>query len=246
MEIASVPALGYSVVIPLFNEAEIADAMLSELNSVLKNLSSRYEIIAVDDGSTDSTLNVLTNFASRVPECRVLRLRKNQGQGAALHLGLKSAKAPVIITMDGDGQNDPHDIPRLIEMLAQADMVVGHRVNRQDSALRRCLSRIANHVRGRLLRDQLSDSGCALKILRREVVDALIPMRTLYSFLPALAVAGGFRVIELPVVHRPRKKGASKYGLRVFLWRPLLDLIGCWWFTRRCFSVRDVQKAHES
>jgi hypothetical protein len=116
-------------------------------------------------------------------------------------------------------------------------MGVGSRAGRRDSRLRRAMSRLANSVRGRLLRDHLHDSGCALKVFRREVIDSFLPLRTLYSFMPAMAIGAGFRVRELPVRHRPRSAGRSSYGLWVMLWRPLLDLVGMWWFTRRRFAL---------
>jgi hypothetical protein len=134
----------------------------------------------------------------------------------------------------------PADIPRLLAALETADMVVGIRQNRQDSGLRRRISRLANAVRSRVLRDGVRDSGCALKAFRREVVGALIPLRTLYSFMPAMAAASGFVVVQVPVQHRARQGGRSNYGLRVFLWRPLLDMLGMWWFTRRCLPLKPV------
>jgi glycosyltransferase involved in cell wall biosynthesis len=168
----------------------------------------------------------------------VVRQSPNQGQAAALYRGMRLAGAPVIVTLDGDGQNDPADIAPMLARLAEsgADMVAGVRVQRNDSWLRRRMSRIANRVRSRILRDGVRDTGCGLKAFRREVVDAFLPIRTLYSFMPALAVAAGFRVVEQPVGHRARRADVSKYGLGVMLWRPLLDLLGVWWFTRRRFA----------
>jgi dolichol-phosphate mannosyltransferase len=153
---------------------------------------------------------------------------------------MRMASSDLVVTLDGDGQNDPVDIAALLARLDEtgADMVAGVRVNRNDSWLRRRMSRIANRVRQWILRDGVTDTGCGLKAFRREVVDAFLPMRTLYSFMPALAVAGGYRVIEQPVRHRARKLGQSKYGLGVMLWRPLLDLLGVWWFTRRRFAAQ--------
>jgi hypothetical protein len=135
--------------------------------------------------------------------------------------------------MDGDGQNVPADVPRLLARLAAADMVVGVRVDRADAFVRRAVSRLANRIRARVLRDGVRDTGCALKAFRREVAAEFIPIASLYSFMPALAVAAGFRVVEEPVRHRPRRRGASKYGLRIFLWRPALDMLGVWWFASR-------------
>ncbi len=140
--------------------------------------------------------------------------------------------------MDGDGQNDPADIGRMLLLLetGRADMVAGVRAQRKDGWVRRRMSRLANTVRQRLLQDGVRDSGCALKVFRREVRAAFIPIRTLYSFMPALAVAAGFEVVELEVNHRAREKGVSKYGLGVMLWRPLVDMLGVWWFIRRRFQ----------
>ena len=141
--------------------------------------------------------------------------------------------------MDGDGQNAPADIPVLLQHLEQADLVCGIRAERNDSTLRRWMSRLANRVRGRLLGDGMLDSGCALKVMRREVVSALVPIRTLYSFIPALAVAAGFRVAEVPVHHRSRNGGRSNYGLRAFVLMPLVDMLGLLWFRRRCILSRN-------
>jgi len=228
----------YSVVVPFFNESACAGALLSEITEVMQRLAAPYEVILVNDGSTDTTQAVLGRYAEQHRECRVLQLVHNRGQAAALYAGLKVASAPIVITMDGDGQNDPHDIPALLGELPAADMVVGIRVDRRDTWLRRTMSRVANRVRQRILRDGMDDSGCALKAFRLEVVAALLPIGTLYSFIPAMAVAAGFKVVQHPVAHRPRSAGESSYGLRRFLWRPILDTAGMWWFARRSFPVR--------
>jgi dolichol-phosphate mannosyltransferase len=228
----------WSVVVPFYNEAACAADLLAELNRTLVALGRPYEILMMDDGSADATPQILAAIASATPACRHVRLQPNRGQAAALYHGLHLAAGEVIITLDGDGQNDPADIPALLARLAAADwpdMVVGIRARRKDSWLRRKISRLANAVRSRVLGDGVTDSGCALKVFRREVREAMIPIRTLYSFMPALAVGAGFRVVELPVNHRPRAGGKSSYGLMVFLWRPVLDMLGVWWFTSRRF-----------
>jgi dolichol-phosphate mannosyltransferase len=234
----------FSVVVPFFNEAEGAEAFLQELCGALACLKGGVELVLIDDGSTDETALILMRIALGAPACRVLRQKSNQGQAAALYRGVRLASAPVIVTLDGDGQNDPADIARMLTKLEEsgADMVAGVRVARNDSWLRRRMSRLANQVRGRILRDGVSDTGCGLKAFRRQVVDAFLPIRTLYSFMPALAVAAGFTVVEQPVNHRPRQLGVSKYGLGVMLWRPLLDLLGVWWFTRRRFATPPEQR----
>ncbi len=234
---AAAPAI--SLVVPFFNEEDCVEEVCLEAARALDALGLDYELIAVDDGSRDGTPARLAGLAASTPRLRWLSWQPNRGQAAALYRGLRAARAPLIATMDGDGQNDPADLGVLLERLhgaPGADLVVGIRADRHDSTLRKGMSRLANAVRGRVLRDRVHDSGCALKVFRREVVDALIPIRTLYSFIPALAVAGGFRIAEVPVHHRARRGGRSNYGLRVMLWRPLVDLVGVLWFTRRRFS----------
>ena len=230
-----VPAL--SVVIPFHDEEASARFVVEELRAELDRFGRSFEIVAVDDGSTDRTREILEALARDDGRVRVLRSARNQGQAAALLWGLREARAPIVVTMDGDGQNDPTGIALLLEGLNDADMVVGIRAHRHDSWSRRAMSRLANAVRGRLLGDRLRDGGCALKVMRREVVDAFLPIRTLYSFMPALAAGAGFRLAEREVPHRPRRGGRSSYGLRQFLWRPLLDLWGVWWFLRRRFVL---------
>jgi len=169
----------------------------------------------------------------------MIQFPENRGQGAALYRGLQEAAGEVVITLDGDGQNHPGDIPILLELLESSDLVCGIRAERQDSWLRRSMSRLANTVRGWLLRDGVRDAGCALKVMRCEVVYSLIPLKTLYSFIPAMAAAAGFRIRETPVRHRARQGGRTNYGLLVFLWRPLVDLMGLAWYRRRCTLTPD-------
>jgi len=225
-----------SVVIPFFDEEACVEALLDEVARSLDGHGIPFEVLAVDDGSTDRTGEILAARAAADPRIRVLRSERNRGQAAALWRGLHAAARPIVVTLDGDGQNDPADIPRLLAELGGPgglDMVVGIRQDRHDSWLRRGMSRLANAVRGRLLGDRMRDSGCALKAFRHGAVASFIPLQTLYSFMPAMAVAAGLKVGQLPVNHRPRAGGTSSYGLRQFLWRPLLDLLGMWWFLRR-------------
>jgi dolichol-phosphate mannosyltransferase len=226
------PIPDFSVVVPFFNEEAIAAEVIAELVAALEARRLTWEAILVDDGSGDRTAEVLSDAGRRWPGCRVVRLSQNQGQGAALFRGIQAARAPVIGMMDGDGQNMPADFAQLLPLLAAADMVVGVRARRDDSRLRRALSRVANTVRGTLLRDGVSDAGCALKVFRREVAATFWPFRMLNPFMPALAVASGFRVVERPVGHRPRLTGVSKYRLAALLGRPVYDLVAIWWLLR--------------
>lgn len=229
---APVPA--YSVVIPFYNEAGALPGLLAELRGVMDGLGQPYEVLAVDDGSRDATPQILTTAAAGWPQLRPLRQEPNAGQSAALLRGLHAASAPWIITLDGDGQNLPADIPRLLDAARDtgADMVVGIRAQRRDSWLRRAMSRLANGVRGRILADGLQDSGCALKVFRRDLVASFWSIRSLYSFMPAFAVAAGARLAEVPVQHRERRTGTSNYGLGTFAWRPLVDTLALWWLLR--------------
>jgi len=222
-----------SIVIPFFNEAENVRTLLAELRPTLDQLAIPVEVLAVNDGSRDATGAELDAAARGWPSLRVIHLQPNRGQAAALWIGFSQAQAPWIAMLDGDGQNPPAELARLWELRTTADMIAGARSNRQDSPLRRGMSRVANAVRRVSLGDGISDSGCSLKIFRREVARSFLPIRTMYSFLPAFAVAGGWTVREVPVAHRPRRAGVSKYGLRVMAVHPLLDLLALCWLLRR-------------
>lgn len=223
-----------SVIVPLFNERPNIEPLFDEICEAMRECDRSWEIIFIDDGSTDGSGELLDDLASRESRLRVLTQPLNRGQGSALYLGFKEARGQIVVTMDGDRQNHPGDIPELLRYLEPGtDMVVGVRRDRQDSPLRRRMSRTANAVRGWFLGDGLTDSGCALKVMRRSVIDSLIPLKTLYSFIPALAIGGGHTVAETEVTHRPRVAGASSYGLRTMLWRPLVDMLGIYWFNRR-------------
>ncbi|MCA1732071.1 MAG: glycosyltransferase family 2 protein [Acidobacteria bacterium] len=231
----------YSVVVPFYNEAEAAALLIAEIERAMQSLGEPWELLMVNDGSRDATGEILQQAAGSHANYRHLRLPKNRGQAAALAVGLERARGRFVVTLDGDGQNDPADIPALLPLLDSADMVVGIRGGRRDSWLRRAMSKFANAIRGRLLDDRMQDSGCALKVFRREIVPVLLPLKTLYSFMPAMAKAGGFRLAELPVNHRPRQGGTSSYGFVAFLWKPAVDLVGVWWFRKRSFALRGVE-----
>jgi dolichol-phosphate mannosyltransferase len=218
-------------VIPVYNEAENIAPVAGDAVEVLRALGRAFEVILVNDVSTDATAEEIARAHARWPECNELRLAKHGGQAVALLTGLKAARAPLIATMDGDGQNDPHDLPALLALVesGKCDFACGWRVDRHDSTLRRVMSRVANLVRRAILRDQVHDAGCQLRVFRREIVAAFQPMELLQSFIPALVVAAGFRVAEKPVRHHARRGGESKYGLHNLWWRPAAAMLALRW-----------------
>jgi glycosyltransferase involved in cell wall biosynthesis len=221
----------FSVVIPLYNEAGNVPLLQQELAAALAGRA--YELILVDDGSTDDTA------AQIVPgdAVRVIRFVRNAGQSAAMLAGLRAAVGPVIVLLDGDLQNDPADIPRLLaEVENGADLVCGYRARRQDTRVKKLTSRVANFVRRRFVGDGVRDTGCTLKALRRPCVDALVPFHGMPRFLPALVKNAGFRVVELPVNHRARRFGRSKYGLGNRALRATVDMLGVRWLQSRRLS----------
>lgn len=225
----------YTLVVPFFNEAGNILPLLEAAVAVLAHLPGGHEIILVNDGSTDATAVELTAAAARWPQCMVLYQSPRAGQATALLTGLRAARGDIILTMDGDGQNDPRDFPLLLAPVEAGifDVACGWREARRDSRLRRVLSRVANQVRRFVLRDGLHDAGCQLRAMRREVVAALFPCELMQSFLPAIAQAAGFRVGERRVRHHPRVHGEAKYGLRRLWWRPALAMCQLRWRFRR-------------
>jgi len=214
-----------SVILPVFNEEESIRILFDELFEVLDDLGCSFEVLAVDDGSADSSFAELNRCAELRPEFRVVRLLRNYGQTAALMAGIRYAKGDILIPMDADLQNDPKDIPRLIEKLDEGfDVVSGWRVDRKDSRFRRILlSRVANRIISRVSGVKLHDYGCTLKAYRRAVIKDVRLLGEMHRFIPIYAFWQGARVTELPVNHRPRSYGASKYGMgRVF--KVMLDL----------------------
>ena len=223
---ATTPAV--SIVVPVFNEEESMSILQAELRLALKGVD--YEIVFVDDGSTDRSVDKIEN----APNIRVLRFEKNAGQSAALYAGIKAAGGAVIVTIDADLQNDPADIPKLLAQLdAGVDLVCGYRKTRRDTLVKRLTSRVANFVRSRYTKDGVRDTGCTLKAMRKECAGALIPFKGMHRFLPALIKGAGFRITEIPVNHRPRKFGRSKYGLGNRAVRATVDMFGVRWLLSR-------------
>ncbi len=225
-----------SVIVPLFNEEENVAILQSELSAALKGVD--HEIIFVDDGSADRTVERI----EVAPNVRVIRFEKNAGQSAAIYAGLNAARGEIVVLIDGDLQNDPADIPKLLDEIARgADLVCGYRAQRRDTAVKRLTSRIANTVRSRYTKDGVRDTGCTLKAMRRECVTALLPFKGMHRFIPALVKGAGYRLMEIPVNHRPRLFGQTKYGLGNRAVRATVDMFGVrWLLSRRLnYKVRD-------
>ena len=230
-------AIDYSVLIPFYNEAGNVEALIGEVAAALDG--EQWELVAVDDASTDNTGDELNAAANVHPQLRVVRHRGNYGQSAAICSAADAARGEWLITLDGDGQNDPADIPGLLSVAREHGantMVCGHRVSRQDSGLRRLSSIVANGVRARLLGDATPDTGCALKIIRRSTFMALPRFNHMHRFLPALVIRNHGEVISVAVKHRPRRHGTSKYGVWNRLWVGIVDLAGVIWLQRRGLS----------
>jgi dolichol-phosphate mannosyltransferase len=230
----SLPAV--SVVVPLFNEEESIKILQQELRDALKHVD--HEIIFVDDGSADHTFDQI----EAAPNVRVIRLEKNTGQSAAIYAGANAARGAVVVLIDGDLQNDPADIPKLLDEIARgADLVCGYRAQRRDTLVKRLTSGVANAVRSRFTKDGVRDTGCTLKAMRRECVSTLVPFKGMHRFIPALVKGAGYRLVEIPVNHRSRRFGQSKYSLGNRAVRATVDMFGVrWLLSRRLnYKIRD-------
>jgi dolichol-phosphate mannosyltransferase len=234
------PPPDLSIVIPVLNEADNVAELAAEVRAALAPIC-RFEILFVDDGSTDATADVLRGLAAVSPpdgRIRLLRHAERCGQSAGIRTGVAAARSSLVATLDGDGQNDPADIPALLALFRDGPhdrplMIAGKRARRRDSFAKRLSSRIANGVRRRLLRDGLTDTGCGLKLFERQVFLDLPYFAHMHRYLGALMLRQGARVTSVTVNHRPRGKGASKYGLFDRLWVGIVDLAGVMWLQRR-------------
>ena len=222
-----------SIVVPLFNEEDNVTSLQTELAAALTGIE--HEIILVDDCSTDLTVARI----EKRPEIRLLQFEKNSGQSAALYAGIQAARGDIIVLLDGDLQNDPSDIPRLLAEIAQgADLVCGYRVNRKDTLSKRLTSRIANSVRSRFTKDGVRDTGCTLKAMRSACREALVPFYGMHRFIPALVKGMGYRITEIPVNHRPRVAGVSKYSFGNRALKATLDMFAVRWMLSRQLKIR--------
>jgi dolichol-phosphate mannosyltransferase len=233
-----------SVVVPVFNERDNIPLLLAEIAAALRSHVD-YEVVYVDDASRDDSLDVLKAARLQHPELRIVRHLKQSGQSTAIRTGVQAARGAWIATLDGDGQNDPADIPKLIAARANTGpnvkLFAGWRTTRRDSFNKRISSKIANAVRSRMLRDATPDTGCGLKLFERATFLALPYFDHMHRYLPALVKRAGFASVSIPVGHRPRTRGVSKYGMLDRLWVGLADLRGVAWLMRRA-KVTDTEE----
>lgn len=232
----------YSVVIPLKNEeSNIAD-LINELEPIMNQLSAPWELICIDDGSTDSTKKVLQELAKTKPYLKVLIFQKNYGQSSAFDAGFKEAQGDFVITLDGDRQNDPADIPKMVKLINQCDLVCGIRQKRKDPFSKRVVSKLANFVRRLICHDGVQDTGCSLKVYRRTCLQQIKMFKGMHRFLPALFNIEGFRIMEIPVNHRERLKGTSKYNFFNRSFNTIADLFAVHWMKKRHLGYQIQQK----
>jgi dolichol-phosphate mannosyltransferase len=222
-----------SVVVPVYNEQANLSMLIPKLVEVFDRLGSLYEMIFVDDGSSDGSRKLLKEMASQVPSLRVVGLKQNRGLSTALLAGMREARGRIIVTLDSDLQNDPEDIPRLLEYLDRYDMATGWRQKREDPWLKRIASRIGNSVRNRLSGERINDSACTLRVFRRECLQDIPIFNGMHRFMSTLVKMRGYRIIEVPVTHHPRKYGESKYNIRNRMWRSFVDLLAVRWMKGR-------------
>ena len=235
-----------SVVVPIKDERDNLLALTGQLLKVLQSReesnASPFEIIYVDDGSTDGSSQILDQLAAEHPAVTVLHFDRNHGQSAGFDAGFKRSNGVLVVTMDGDLQNDPEDIGTLLPYAREYDLVCGWRTERHDTLMRKISSRVANAVRNVVTGDRVHDTGCSLKIFRRCVIERLQLFNGMHRFFPALALMHGFTVIEVPVRHHPRMHGISKYGVGNRLFRGLYDLMAMRWMQTRVLRYRFREK----
>jgi dolichol-phosphate mannosyltransferase len=233
--------LDYSVIIPVKNEEGNVEILLSEVEQSLSSFTESWELIFVDDGSTDNSVAILERLKPGRPFLKILSLDKNHGQSTAMLAGFKEAKGEKIISLDGDRQNDPKDIIKLVEAMGNSDLICGWRKERKDTFFKRLISKTANAIRSSVCKDGLHDTGCTLKVYRRSALLSIPTFNGMHRFLPALFVLKGFKIKELPVSHRDRGAGVSHYNLLNRGFGTIIDMIGVRWLRTRniAYSIKE-------
>ncbi len=236
-----------SVIIPLHNESESISSLLDELSRSMNSLGETWEVLCMDDGSDDDSLDRLHQSCVLFEQLRVYSIPMKSGQSRALWEGLCRALGEIIVTLDADGQNSPADIPKMLHRLKSAEMVVGIRTSRKDPWRKRVFSKYANHLRNILTGSRLPDSGCSLRVFRSEVIACFLPFRGMHRFIPTMAELRGWRVVAMEVSHRKRRFGKSKYKVLDRMVTPLFDCLALAWLKYRRFPeshVEFVQRAN--
>lgn len=233
-----------SLVIPAYNEQENIPVLLERVGAALSQTGKSFEVLIVDDGSTDATPRLLEEGMQKYPWLRILRMAKNGGQSAAFEAGFKAARGDVIATIDADLQNDPEEIPRLLPLLDGYDMITGWRKDRHDTGFRRMQTRIANRIRNWLSDETIQDSASSLKLYKRHCVEGLKLFNGMHRFFPTLVKMRGYSVLETPVKHSQRYAGTAKYGLRNRAFRAFIDLLAVRWMKKRYlkYEVSEVKR----
>src|SRR5213593_2457230 len=232
-----------SLVVPAYNEQENIPTLLERARASLEKIGKPFEVIIIDDGSTDETPKLLREAMSKSPWLRVLRMTRNGGQSAAFEAGFEAARGEIIATIDADLQNDPEEIPRLLPLLDGYDMITGWRKERKDTPFRRLQTRIANRIRNWLSDETIQDSASSLKLYKRHCVEGLKLFNGMHRFFPTLVKMRGYTVLETPVKHSQRYAGTAKYGLRNRAWRAFIDLLAVRWMKKRYlkYEVQEIR-----
>ncbi len=237
-----------SIIIPIKDEEDNIRPLAEELSEAFNNFQWNWECIWIDDGSKDNSLNIIEAISKEDNHHKFIAFEKNSGQSAALWAGFLEAKGEIIATIDGDGQNDPADLPRLIELLITSsdkwDMVNGYRAKRQDNIIRKIASKIGNGMRNLITGKTVRDVGCSTRAFKRECVKYLPLFKGMHRFLPTLVAMQGYKLTEVPVNHRPRKRGISKYTINNRLWVGIADLFGVFWLRKRLFHFKIKKKSY--
>lgn len=223
----------YSVIIPLKNEESNITDLIHELEPIMQDLNEPWELICVDDGSTDQTKPILLRLAKKIPHLKIISFKKNYGQSSAFHAGFAAAQGQFVITLDGDRQNDPADIPNMIELIQDCDLVCGIRKKRKDPWNKKIISKVANKIRRWICDDGVQDTGCSLKVYRLSSLQKIKMYHGTHRFLPALFKIEGFKIKEIAVNHRERTKGVSKYNLFNRSFNTIADLLAIGWMNKR-------------